>query len=185
MGIVNVTADSFSDGGRWMQREAAIDHAFDLVAQGADIIDVGGESTRPGAERVPVEVELQRTVDLVSALTARGVLVSVDTMRAAVAEACVVAGAGLINDVSGGLADADMLPAAAELGCGYIAMHWRGHSDVMQSLTDYADVAADVASELAGRRVARSVQRLRAITEMWTFATSGPIMVRFPILPLG
>ncbi len=152
MGIVNVTADSFSDGGRWMQREAAIDHAFDLVAQGADIIDVGGESTRPGAERVPVEVELQRTVDLVSALTARGVLVSVDTMRAAVAEACVVAGAGWINDVSGGLADADMLPAAAELGCGYIAMHWRGHSDVMQSLTDYADVAADVASELAGRR---------------------------------
>jgi len=152
MGILNVTPDSFSDGGEHLQRRAAIDHGLRLLAEGADLVDVGGESTRPGAERAGVAVELDRVRPVIAALAASGAAVSVDTMRAEVAAAAVAAGAVVVNDVSGGLADPDMLPTVAELGVGYVAMHWRGHSDVMQQLADYDDVVTDVVAELAARR---------------------------------
>ncbi len=152
MGILNVTPDSFSDGGEHLRRDAAVAHGLTLLAEGADIIDVGGESTRPGAVRAPVEVELDRVVPVVEALAEAGAAVSVDTMRSAVARECVAAGAVLVNDVSGGLADPDMRGVVAELGVGYVAMHWRGHSDVMQDLSQYGDVVTDVAAELAERR---------------------------------
>lgn len=152
MGILNVTPDSFSDGGEHQRLDAAISHGLKLLADGADIVDVGGESTRPGAVRAGVEVELARVVPVVEALARAGGIVSVDTMRSEVARACAAAGAAIVNDVSGGLADPAMLRVVAELDLGYIAMHWRGHSDVMQHLTEYDDVAADVAAELARRR---------------------------------
>ena len=113
MGVVNVTPDSFSDGGQWFDPELAVKHGFDLVAQGADLVDVGGESTRPGAARVDEDEELRRVIPVVRELAAAGVLVSVDTMRATVAERAVAAGARLVNDVSGGLADAAMIPVVA------------------------------------------------------------------------
>ncbi|MGC3954575.1 MAG: dihydropteroate synthase [Propionicimonas sp.] len=152
MGILNVTPDSFSDGGEHLRFEAAIRHGRQLLDDGADIVDVGGESTRPGAERAPVETELGRVVPVIRELAAAGATVSVDTMRAQVAAEAVAAGATLVNDVSGGLADPEMLDTVARLGAGYIAMHWRGHSTVMQQLTRYDDVVADVADELAQRR---------------------------------
>ena len=152
MGILNVTPDSFSDGGRYASTEAAVARGRELVAQGADIVDVGGESTRPGAARVPVAEELRRVVPVVRVLAAEGATVSIDTMRAEVAVAAVEAGAALVNDVSGGLSDQAMLPTVAGLGVGYVAMHWRGQSAVMQNLTRYTDVVADVARELAARR---------------------------------
>ena len=151
MGVVNVTPDSFSDGGRWYDADAAIAHGLDLVADGADILDVGGESTRPGAARVEPEEELRRVVPVVRELASRGIRVSVDTMRAATALAAVEAGAEIINDVSAGLADAAMAPIVAETGVHYVAMHWRGHSDRMDSLAEYADVALEVRDELATR----------------------------------
>jgi dihydropteroate synthase len=122
-----------------------------MAADGADIVDVGGESTRPGADRVPVDEELRRVVPVVEGLVAAGVRVSVDTMRAPVARAAVDAGAVLVNDVSGGLADPDILSVVAEAGVGYVAMHWRGHSDVMDGLDRYDDVVAEVRDELASR----------------------------------
>ncbi|MCW5954182.1 MAG: dihydropteroate synthase [Propionibacteriaceae bacterium] len=152
MGILNVTPDSFSDGGEHLAFDAAVAHGRRLLAEGADIIDVGGESTRPGAERAPVEVELGRVLPVIRELAAAGAIVSVDTMRAQVAAEAVAAGAALVNDVAGGLADPGMLKAVAGLGVGYIAMHWRGHSTVMQQLTQYDDVVTDVATELAARR---------------------------------
>jgi dihydropteroate synthase len=152
MGILNVTPDSFSDGGEHLGFEAAIAHGRRLLAEGADIIDVGGESTRPGAERAPVEMELGRVLPVIRELAATGATVSVDTMRAQVAAEAVAAGAALVNDVAGGLADPAMLDTVAALGVGYIAMHWRGHSAVMQQLAQYDDVVTDVAAELAGRR---------------------------------
>ncbi|MFZ1409959.1 MAG: dihydropteroate synthase [Micropruina sp.] len=152
MGILNVTPDSFSDGGEWAEREAAIARGLHLLAEGADIIDVGGESTRPGAARPSLETELDRVIPVVAALTSKGAVVSVDTMRAAVAEGAVMAGATLVNDVSGGRADPDMLATVAELGVHYVAMHWRGFSDVMEELSSYDDVVAEVSSELAQRR---------------------------------
>jgi dihydropteroate synthase len=151
MGVVNVTPDSFSDGGRWFDADAAIAHGVALVAEGADLVDVGGESTRPGAARVEPEEELRRVVPVVRELSARGIRVSVDTMRAATALAAVEAGAEIINDVSAGLADAAMAPIVAESGARYVAMHWRGHSDRMDSLAEYADVAIEVRDELAQR----------------------------------
>ncbi len=152
MGIVNVTPDSFSDGGDFLATSDAIARGRELLAQGADLIDVGGESTRPGAARVPVAEELRRVLPVVSELAAAGATVSIDTMRAEVARAAVEAGAALVNDVSGGLSDPAMLRAVAELGVGYVAMHWRGQSDVMQQLTHYDEVVRDVARELAERR---------------------------------
>jgi dihydropteroate synthase len=151
MGVVNVTPDSFSDGGRYLDPGRAVEHGRLLAAQGADLVDVGGESTRPGAARPPVEEELARVVPVVKGLAAAGVPVSVDTMRAEVAEAAVAAGAVLVNDVSGGLADPAMLPLVARLGTPYVLMHWRAHSVEMQTRTQYDDVVADVRAELASR----------------------------------
>lgn len=148
MGVVNVTPDSFSDGGRWASPEAAIAHGQRLHGQGADIIDVGGESTRPGAQRPTVTEECDRVLPVVAALAAEGVVVSIDTMRARVAEAAVKAGASLVNDVSGGRADADMFAVVAAAGASYILMHWRAHSQEMADHADYTDVVADVAREL-------------------------------------
>lgn len=151
MGVVNVTPDSFSDGGRWFDADAAIAHALELVAEGADVLDVGGESTRPGAARVDPDEELRRVIPVIRELAGRGLRVSVDTMRAATARAAVEAGAEIINDVSAGLADEGMARIAAESGATYVAMHWRGHSDRMDDLAEYDDVARDVRDELARR----------------------------------
>ncbi|RIJ78800.1 dihydropteroate synthase [Nakamurella silvestris] len=148
MGILNVTPDSFSDGGRWNSTDTAVAHGRLLVAEGADLVDVGGESTRPGAHRVTVADELARVVPVITALAAEGIRCSVDTTRAVVAEAAVRAGAVIINDVSGGLADPDMVTVAAETGVPWILMHWRGHSDRMQDLARYDDVTAEVTAEL-------------------------------------
>jgi len=150
MGVVNVTPDSFSDGGAWFTPQAAVAHGRELVAQGADLLDVGGESTRPGAERPSVAEELRRVVPVVQELAAVAP-VSVDTMRAAVAAAALDAGATLVNDVSGGLADPEMAPLVAERGVPFVAMHWRGHSREMQSRAVYDDVVADVVRELTER----------------------------------
>ena len=147
MGVVNVTPDSFSDGGEWFDPEAAIAHGKDLIEQGADIVDVGGESTRPGAARPAVTEELRRVLPVVRVLARVG-CVSVDTMRAEVAAAAIDAGARLVNDVSGGRADPAMLPLVAEAGLPYVCMHWRGHSTDMQSRAAYADVVAEVVTEL-------------------------------------
>ncbi|MFC0861756.1 dihydropteroate synthase [Sphaerimonospora cavernae] len=151
MGVVNVTPDSFSDGGRWFDPDIAIRHGLDLVAEGADIVDVGGESTRPGAARVSLEEELRRIEPVIRALSAEGVPVSVDTMRAEVAEVAVAAGARLVNDVSGGLADPDMPRVVAATGVPYVVMHWRGHSRDMDSRALYHDVVTEVAEELRKR----------------------------------
>jgi dihydropteroate synthase len=151
MGVVNVTPDSFSDGGQWFGAEAAIKHGLDLVGQGADIVDVGGESTRPGAQRVSGEEELRRIRPVVTELVRAGVPVSIDTMRAAVAEFALEAGAVLVNDVSGGLADPDMPRLVAAAGVSYVVVHWRGHSHDMYSRAVYADVVTEVRDELARR----------------------------------
>ena len=151
MGVVNVTPDSFSDGGAWFDADKAIRHGLDLVAEGADIVDVGGESTRPGAQRVSLQEELRRVVPVIEALAADGVPVSVDTMRAEVAEAAIAAGARLVNDVSGGLADPDMPRTVAAAGVPYVVMHWRGHSHDMQTRAVYADVVREVHDELMSR----------------------------------
>jgi dihydropteroate synthase len=151
MGVVNVTPDSFSDGGRWVEPERAIAHGRELVRQGADILDVGGESTRPGATRPLVAEELDRVIPVITALAADGAVVSVDTMRAEVADAALAAGAVLVNDVSGGLADPEILDVAAARGAAYAAMHWRAHADTMQGRADYVDVVAEVLKELGAR----------------------------------
>ena len=148
MGVLNVTPDSFSDGGNYAQTDSAIARGLELVFQGADIVDIGGESTRPGAERVTLDEEIARTIPVVKALSTQGIAVSIDTMRAQVAQAAVEAGAVIINDVSGGKADADMFGYLATIEAPYVLMHWRGHSTEMDSMTDYVDVAADVRTEL-------------------------------------
>jgi dihydropteroate synthase len=148
MGVLNVTPDSFSDGGRYLDPSLALKHGRQLVADGADLVDVGGESTRPGAARPSPQQELDRVLPVVSTLTAEGIAVSVDTMRASVAEAAVAAGAVLVNDVSGGRADDEMLPLVARLGTPYVLMHWRAHSVDMQQHTAYDDVVDDVVTEL-------------------------------------
>jgi dihydropteroate synthase len=149
MGILNVTPDSFSDGGQFDSSAAAIKRGLEMVAEGADVIDIGGESTRPGAQRTSQEQELKRTIPVVKALAERGVVISIDTMRAEVARAAVEAGATYINDVSGGIADAEMHRTAAELGVNYIVMHWRGHSLDMNTKATYSDVVAEVRGELS------------------------------------
>ena len=151
MGVVNVTPDSFSDGGRWFDTTAAIKRGLDLVAQGADLIDVGGESTRPGASRVDEDEELRRVVPVVRSLASEGVTVSVDTMRSGVAQQAVAAGAVLVNDVSGGLADPRMVPVVAATGAPFVVMHWRGFSEDMNSRAVYGDVVAEVVAELRAR----------------------------------
>lgn len=151
MGIVNATPDSFSDGGRYLDAERAVAHALELVAHGAGVIDVGGESTRPGAERVPVEEETRRVLPVVTALAERGVVVSIDTMNAETAVAAVEAGARIVNDVSGGLADPGMLAAVAATSADFVLGHWRGPSSDMYARAAYADVARDVTVELSER----------------------------------
>lgn len=151
MGVVNVTADSFSDGGRYLDADAAIAHGEALIAAGADIIDVGGESTRPGAERVEPQRERDRILPVISALAGRGHMVSVDTMNADTAVAAVAAGARIVNDVSGGLADPDMLAAVAQTGADVVVQHWRGHSADMYATAQYDDLIAEVRTELAAR----------------------------------
>jgi dihydropteroate synthase len=152
IGVVNVTPDSFSDGGDWFDSASAVAHGLELFAEGADLVDVGGESTRPGALRPSAEEELRRVLPVVAGLVAAGVPVSLDTMRAEVAAQAVALGARVVNDVSGGRADPDMLPLVADLGVPYICMHWRGPSHQMQHLTDYDDVVTDVIAEL-GRQL--------------------------------
>ena len=156
MGVVNVTPDSFSDGGQWFEPSAAIDHGRALMDEGADLIDIGGESTRPGAQRPSLDEELSRVLPVVRALTAAGAVVTVDTMRAEVARAAVDAGASAVNDVSGGLSDPDMLPGVAAMGVPLILMHWRGHASTMQDRAGYDDVVADVVAEL-DKRVAAAL----------------------------
>nr|WP_106397133.1 dihydropteroate synthase [Actinocorallia populi] len=151
MGVVNITPDSFSDGGEWFDQERAVKHGLELARDGADLIDVGGESTRPGAQRVSLAEELRRVVPVIEALSREGVPVSVDTMRAEVAEAAVRAGALLVNDVSGGLADPDMPQVVARARVPYVVMHWRGHSHDMQSRAVYRDVVTEVRDELLHR----------------------------------
>jgi dihydropteroate synthase len=151
MGVVNVTPDSFSDGGAWYGTGPAVQHGLDLAAQGADLVDVGGESTRPGAQRVSEAEELRRVIPVITALAAAGVPVSVDTMRARVAGAALEAGACLVNDVSGGLADPQMPRIVAKADAAYVVMHWRGHSHDMMQRAVYTDVVAEVAAELRRR----------------------------------
>jgi dihydropteroate synthase len=156
VGVLNVTPDSFSDGGRWLDPDAAIGRGHALTAAGADIVDVGGESTRPGAERVSADEELRRVLPVVTALAAAGVAVSIDTTRAIVAERAVAAGAVVVNDVSGGLADEAMLRLIAGLAVPYVVVHSRGASAVMDDLARYDDVVAEVLVEL-GQRVDAAV----------------------------
>lgn len=151
MGILNVTPDSFSDGGKWSTADAALAQGLTLAKQGAGIVDVGGESTRPGAQRVDGATEIERVLPVVAGLAKEGVTVSIDTMRASTARAAIEAGATIINDVSGGLADPDMAATAAELDCDFVAMHWRAHSPQMDALDSYNNVVSDVYNELEQR----------------------------------
>lgn len=153
MGILNVTPDSFSDGGRWNDLEAAVEHGIALQQSGADLVDVGGESTRPGAERVPEDEEHARVLPVVEALVSRGVAVSVDTMRASTARLATAAGASIINDVSGGLADPEMYGVVAATSADYVAMHWR---TLDHETPAYANVVREVRTEL-GQRIAELV----------------------------
>lgn len=150
MGVINVTPDSFSDGGKWLDPASAIRHGIELTQQGADLVDVGGESTRPGAIRVDAEEELRRVIPVIEGLVAEGITVSVDTMRASVAEQALGAGAAILNDVSGGRADPAMVDVAATAACPLVLMHWRQHSAVMQDKdhTTYDDLIADIIREL-------------------------------------
>ena len=148
MGILNVTPDSFSDGGEYLDPKRAIARGLEMIEEGATIIDIGGESTKPGAERVSIDEELTRIIPVIHELAKNGALVSVDTMRAEVAALAVSAGAKIINDVSGGLADPAMHATAAALKTQYICMHWRGQSKDMDSLAKYEDVVRDVINEL-------------------------------------
>ncbi|HSR86408.1 MAG TPA: dihydropteroate synthase [Streptosporangiaceae bacterium] len=151
MGVVNVTPDSFSDGGNWLNSDKVIAHGLELASQGADISDVGGESTRPGAQRVAPAEELSRVLPVVEALAQADTPVSIDTMRAEVASRALAVGATMVNDVSGGLADPDMAAVIADAGVPYIVMHWRGHSADMYRPAVYGDVVAEVQAELTAR----------------------------------
>lgn len=151
MGILNVTPDSFSDGGRYLDLSHAVAHGIAMRDSGADLVDIGGESTRPGAQRVSAEVEAQRILPVIRDLVSEGVLVSVDTTRASVAESAVEAGASVVNDVSGGLADPAMAAVVANARVPWILMHWRGHSERMNELAGYEDVVGEVRQELVTR----------------------------------
>ncbi|GAA2193003.1 dihydropteroate synthase [Micromonospora lupini] len=151
MGVLNVTPDSFSDGGRYADLDAAVGHGVRLREAGAHLVDIGGESTRPGAERIDAVTEAERVLPVIRELTAAGVPVSIDTSRARVAEAALGAGAAVVNDVSGGLADPDMARVVRDAGCPWVLMHWRGHSRKMRDLASYTDVVTDVRDELGQR----------------------------------
>ncbi len=160
MGVVNVTPDSFSDAGLYADTESAVDHGRRLLADGADVLDIGGESTRPGATRPLVSEELDRVVPVISALASDGAVVSVDTMRAEVAAAALAAGASVVNDVSGGLADPRILDVVAGSAATYVAMHWRAHSDRMQDLAVYDEPGGVVAA--VRRELGERVDAIRA-----------------------
>lgn len=151
MGVLNVTPDSFSDGGRYASLDDAVAHAHEMWQQGADLIDVGGESTRPGAQRIDAEEEQRRVLPVIRELAAAGVPLSIDTYRGSVAAAALAAGVTVVNDVSGGLADPAMTAVVRDAGCPWILMHWRGHSERMQELARYDDVVKDVRAELLDR----------------------------------
>lgn len=151
MGVLNVTPDSFSDGGRWFDQSSAVAHGLDLLSSGADILDIGGESTRPGATRVDEAEELRRVIPVVRELAGAGARISVDTMRARVAAAAIDAGAQIINDVSAGLSDPAMLSVAADTGVPIVLMHWRGYLDRADASFHYDDVVAEVIAELRTR----------------------------------
>ena len=155
MGILNVTPDSFADGGKHNELDDAVLRGLEMITEGVDIIDIGGESTRPGADRVDEEEELRRTIPVIEKMAPylenNGVKISIDTMRASVAKAAVKAGATIINDVSAGMSDNQMLSTAAQLNVPYIAMHWRGHSKDMNSKAVYKDVVSETISELEDR----------------------------------
>jgi dihydropteroate synthase len=157
MGIVNVTPDSFSDGGRWFAHDAAIARGLALRAAGAEILDVGGESTRPGAERIDPEVEQERVLPVIRALAEQGAVVSIDTLNASTAVAAVDAGATIVNDVSGGLADPAMLDTVAGSGAQFVIGHWRGPSSDMYARADYRDVVREVVCELSDRVEAAAI----------------------------
>jgi dihydropteroate synthase len=149
MGVLNVTDDSFSDGGRYLDTDSAVEHALAMVAEGAGIVDVGGESTRPGAVRIDPRVETSRVVPVVKELAAQGITVSIDTMHAEVAEAALQNGAQIVNDVSGGRADPAMAPLLAEAGVPWVLMHWRPVSaDSPHRAPQYHDVVAEVRADL-------------------------------------
>jgi len=148
MGILNVTPDSFADGGKHFTFEHAVQRGLQMIEEGVDIIDIGGESTRPGAERVSPEEEERRVIPVIKALVGKGADISVDTMRASIARQAVEAGAVIVNDVSGGAADPEMFTTVADLGCKYTLMHWRGHSKDMNSQAHYDDVVKDVINEV-------------------------------------
>jgi dihydropteroate synthase len=157
MGVINITPDSFSDGGQFLDTNEAVKHALELVSEGANIIDLGGESTRPGALRVKLEEEQARVLPVIKALVdnaefkASGAIISIDTMNAQTAALAVAAGAVIVNDVSGGLADDQMFAELKNLNCKFIVSHWRGFSETMDSLNNYTSVAKDVAEELIER----------------------------------
>ncbi len=190
MGVVNVTPDSFSDGGRWFEPAQAVAHGIELAEQGADLLDVGGESTRPGAARVPVEEELRRVIPVIEALVGAGASVSVDTTRAVVARRALDAGVVLVNDVSGGLADERMYAVVARAGVAYVAMHWRGHGDVMDANDVYDDVVVDVRRELRQRVVTMRAAGIRdeqvvldpGLGFAKTGASNWPLLARLPEL---
>lgn len=168
MGVLNVTPDSFSDGGRFNDPEIATNHALQMIKDGADIIDIGGESTRPGSERISVQAELDRVLPVIAALVDSGVAISIDTMRAEVAQAAVAAGTCMVNDVSGGKSDPEILEYVASLSTPYILMHWRGPSNIMNTLTDYQDVVADVTNEISKQvdvAVAAGIARQRIVID--------------------
>ena len=168
MGILNVTPDSFADGGINFNVNVAISRGREMVSEGAEIIDVGGESTRPGAERVSAEEEQARVIPVIRALAQDGHIVSVDTMRADTARMAVAAGATIVNDVSGGAADPHMFATVAELDCTYILMHWRGHSKDMNSMAIYGDVVTDVISEITvqiEKAIAAGIKREKIIID--------------------
>jgi dihydropteroate synthase len=148
MGILNVTPDSFADGGKHDTYEKAVNRGLEMISEGVDIIDVGGESTRPGADRVSAKEEQARVLPVIKKLSQTGIPISIDTMRAETALLAIEAGASIVNDVSGGIADDLMHESVAEMGCPYILMHWRGHSKDMNSRAIYGDVVRDVISEM-------------------------------------
>jgi dihydropteroate synthase len=168
IGVLNVTPDSFSDGGRYPSLADAVAHAVQMRAEGADLVDVGGESTRPGAHRVEASEEARRVLPVIAALTAQGIATSVDTYRASVAAAAIEAGACVVNDVSGGLGDPDMGRVVRDAGCPWILMHWRGHSASMQELAHYDDVVSEVCTQLSARvdaAVAAGVDPARLVVD--------------------
>jgi dihydropteroate synthase len=174
MGVVNITPDSFSDGGNFLDTNQALEHSLALIAEGANIIDLGGESTRPGALRVKLEEEQSRVLPVIKALVAdpafiaSGAMISIDTMNADTAELAVSAGAKIVNDVSGGLADEQMFVKLQGLDCKYIVSHWRGFSETMDSMNNYESVATDVANELTdrvGKAEAAGILRERLIID--------------------